>query len=587
MADTAFSPPLLQRAWRSIGRWRSDLLDSSDAQRRFWVLVLLTGAASGLGAAALVKLLVAVQSLVWQPGHSLREAVIASSSLHRILTLGLGGLLVVIVATISGRPLSGHGTAGIIEAIWLREGRYSLGYALLRGAMTIVAVACGAPLGREGALLSTGAGVGSFLSDRFKLQPDQTRVLVACGAASGIAAAYNVPVGAALFGLEILLGSFVLELLGPIVVSCVVATMLSRILVESHPTYVIPYYRLGRPLEILRFVALAPLFGLASAIYVRAIEGFATFFERFKGVWLRMTPLLAMLVVGVLACWLPSILGNGYDAVNDALLGHFSLGMLLILPVAKLLATALCSGARVPGGLFTPSLFFGAMLGGAMGRIMHFGAPDTAPVGAYALVGMAAILAGTTHAAVTAVLIIFELTRDYGVILPLMLTCVISAAVARYLEPESLYTGVLRRRKVLLPQRPQPAWMNETFVDSLVTKEDLVTVPPGMAFSSVLMQLIALPPGSDLYVVDATGRYLGVIVLDDIKGHLPDQANLGSVVAADVMSAGRRALTARMTLAAAAVQFAETYLDKLPVVDAHGHLIGTASKRDLMRKAQF
>jgi CIC family chloride channel protein len=452
-------PPVVARHGVFHTSLRGFLDELSGNQKAFWILVFATGVASGLGASLLVGMLSAVQGLAWPAAPTFLAAVQAASPQRRVLVLASTGALIALVSLLLRRPLGGHGTAGIIEAIWFKEGYYSFSRAMLRGFMAIVAVGLGAPLGREGALISTGAGFGSWLARRTHLSPEQRRMLTACGAASGIAAAYNVPLGGAVFGLEVLLGSFALELLGPIVVSCVTATVISRVLVESHPAYVIPAYNLGKPHELLNVALMAPVFGVASALYVKTVEGLAILADRTPRRLHEALPFVVLTLVGVAAVWSPELLGNGYDTVNAALLGQLPWRWLIVLPLLKMLLTAGSSAAGVPGGLFTPSLFYGALVGGALGAGLDALWPGTAPAGAYALIGMAAVLAGTTHAAVTAVLMIFEMTGNYGMMLPLMLACVIATAVSRRLEGNSLYTGVLRRRNVVPPAAPRPAWL--------------------------------------------------------------------------------------------------------------------------------
>src|SRR5262249_53899601 len=186
--------------------------DLPGTQKRFWMLVILTGLAGGLGAVLLLEVLNFVQDLAWPQGATFLESVREATPFRRVFVTGLAGVLVAIASLIIREPLRGHGTAGVIEAIWAKEGKVPLVRTLIRGFMSIVAVGMGAPLGREGALLQTGAATGSKLGETLRVPADQVRLLVACGAASGIAAAYNVPIGAALFGLEVFLGSFALEL---------------------------------------------------------------------------------------------------------------------------------------------------------------------------------------------------------------------------------------------------------------------------------------------------------------------------------------------------------------------------------------
>ncbi len=554
--------------------------------QRFWILVFATGVIAGLGAASLFALLRFVENRAWPRATSFLAAVQASTPGRRVVVPLVAGVLVATLSLVTRWPVGGHGTAGILEAVWLRRGRLPLGRALARGAMSIVAVWMGAPLGREGALLQTGAAAGSWLAHTFGLTSSQARLLVTCGTAAGVAAAYNVPIGGALFGLEVILGSFALELLGPIVVSCVVATIVSRTLVSAQPSYVIPQYTLLQPTQILLGLALAPILGVASAIYVRVL-GWAEVWLHLLPRWVRVSAApVALAVTGATAIRYPELLGNGYDTVNAALLGKLSLALLVLLPALKLAATALCAGAGIPGGLFTPSLFYGALIGGAFGNLVDRLWPAAGPPGAYALIGMAGVLAGTTHAAVSAVLIIFELTGDYGVILPLMLSAALAAATSRAFERDSLYTAPLRRRGVRLPAMPRPNWLRGTQVATLMIP-DADCVAPTTPFEEVMRRLLALRKGQDLYVCTGDRELLGVLVLDDLKGSIPDAANLSMILAADVMDRRPTAITASMSLAEVAARFANTDLERLPVVDERNRLLGTISIRAIVRRGTF
>jgi len=558
--------------------------DLPKGAKRFWVLVLLTGLLGGLGAVLLLHLLRLVQNLAWASGSTFAESVESSPAWQRVLVPSLGGVVVTLMTLVLREPLRESGTAGVIESIWTKSGRLPFFRTLLHGTTSIIAVGMGAPLGREGALLETGAATGSALARRLKVSSDQVRLLVACGAAAGIAAAYNVPIGAAVFGLEVLLGSFALELFGPIVLSCVMATLVSRILIADHPSYQIPFYKLLMPKEILLSLAFGPILGLFSALFIRVINLVALAFGRISRNWAKWIPIAAMAAVGTGAIWLPQLLGNGYDAVDQALLGQLALSLAIILPLAKLLAIAVTSSVGVPGGLFTPTLFYGALLGSALGQLAQMLWPGVAPPGAYALLGMGAALAGTTHASVSAVLIIFELTGNYGIILPLMLSTVLAAAVSRWLQPESIYTAALRRRNVILPGSPQ--WTPSTSAQSLIIP-DVVKVTPSARFDEVLLRLLEVPPGTDLYVTDSDSKLLGTIVLDSLKGHIPDHSLLNMTVAADVMDTAIKPVSPDLSLSELAARFANTALEKLPVVDGNGRLLGTISKGDILRHGHF
>jgi CIC family chloride channel protein len=554
--------------------------------QRFWVLVVATGVVSGVGAVGLLGLLGLVRRLAWGDAATFLAAFSTSSPARRIAVPAVaGGLVAAVMLLVRGR-VGGHGTSGIIESIWTKQGRMPLRRSLLRGVVSIVAVGMGASLGREGALLQTGAASGSWLARRFDLEPGQARLLVACGAASGIAAAYNVPIGGALFGLEVLLGSFALELLGPIVVSCVTATVIARVFLGASPSYVIPGYALLKPTELLVGLAMAPALGLAAALFIKVLGWTEAQLYRVPRWLAALLPPAAMAIVGAAAVRFPDLLGNGYDTVEATLLGATPVLLLVALPALKLAATALCAGSGVPGGLFTPSLMYGALLGGALGELAHRVYPGLgAPASAFALVGMAGVLAGTTHASVSAVLIIFELTGDYGVIVPLMLSSFVAAATSRAFEPESLYTAPLRRRGVKLPELPRPDWLRATPIHEILRTE-LAAVSADTPVRALLPKLLALPAGSDLYVISEDGTLLGVVTLRRLQGQAGEGSPPGAT-AADVMDRSVEPLTTSLRLAEAASRLAEAVGEELPVVDERRRLVGTASKRDALRRGRF
>ena len=554
--------------------------------KRFWVIVVATGVLSGLGAGALLAILQAVQRLAWPDAATFVGAVESATRLRRVAVPALAGVMVSAAVLLLRLPAGGHGTARILEAIWHRDRGMLLGRTLARAGLSIVAVGMGASLGREGALVQTGAAAGSWLARRLGLHDVQARIVVACGAASGIAAAYDVPIGGALFGLEVLLGSFALDLLGPIVVSCVVATAVARTLPGVHPSYAMPNYQLLRPYELVVGLALAPLLGVASAIYVRVMGAVEALLDRLPRWAQPALPPLALALVGAAAIRWPPLLGNGFDTVQEALRGNLPLAALAVLPVLKLLASALCAGSGVPGGLFTPSLFYGATLGGLAGELLARGLGWNVPPGAIALMGMAGVLAGTTHAAVSSVVIVFEMTGDYGIILPLMLSAAVAAATSKAIEPDSLYTAPLRRRGVALPELPQPAWLRAMPVTDLVCP-DAARVAPATPFEEVLRRLLALPPGHDVYVASEDGRLLGVIRLDALKGTISEKAHLEAIVASDVADRDVEPVTTGMSLGEVRDRFADVDLERLPVVDRDRRLVGTVAMRDLLARGRF
>jgi len=589
----ASAPPLLPRAPKAhLARVFHDTLggylrELSPPSRRFWVLVPLTGIIAGIGAVAGVHFMELVQSLAWHGSGSLLDVTQGAPWWRRLIVPTLAGVLIVLVSLGLGPAAEGHGSSEILESIWVRSGRVPLRAALARGFLTLVAVAMGASVGREGALIYFGAAAASWLGRRANVDADQLKLLVACGASAGIAAAYNTPIGGALFGLEVFLGGLALELYGPIIFATVSATLISRALLEDHPSYVIPPYKLNNAREIGLYLVLGALVGVVSAIFVRTVESSARWSSAMPRPIRRILPILALAILGAAGIVYPQLFGNGYDTVNMALVGALPLGLILALPLAKLAVSVLCASSGVPGGLFTPSLFVGALTGAAFGSLAHFLWPHVVPsTGGYVLVGMAAILAGSTHATMAAALMLFEMTGSYGVILPLLAACVVSAVVSRALAPESIYTAPLKRKGVELPRITRPAWMQRTGVASLV-RIDAPKVEPQTRLADVVTKMSTLPEGDDLFVVGGEGELLGVITLETLREVLADLPELDLVVAADVMErAGAVSVDASLWEATRRALAAET--TRLPVISPRqgNRFLGTLAIPDVLAAAR-
>jgi CIC family chloride channel protein len=554
--------------------------------RRFWVLVPITGVVAGLGAVASVHVLRLLQHVAWHAHDGLLDATLAASPLRRFLVPLAAGVLVVLVSTLARRAPEGHGTSHIVEAIWSRRGRLSVRWAVARGLLSIVIVGMGASLGREGAMVYFGAASGSWLGRRFQLEADQLKLLVACGASAGIAAAYNTPIGGALFGLEIFLGGLALELYGPIIFASVAATLISRALLFDHPSYQIPPYHLAHPGELGIYLIVGAVIGVLSAVFVRAVSMSARVVHALPSRLRRFLPIFALALVGAVGLFYPEVYGNGYDTVNLALAGALPFAMLALLPWLKLTLTVACAASGAPGALFTPSLFIGGLAGGALGTIAHRLLPNVVPeTGGYVVVGMAAILAGSTHATLAAALLLFELTGSYAMILPLLAASVVSTVVSRALTAESIYTAPLRRRGVELPRMARPAWMQREGVRPLV-REDRVHVRPGASLDEVVLALSSLSDGDQLYVVDADGRLTGAIVPESVRDALADQPDLNLLIAADLVRP-TSAVSVDASLWDATRRALASGATRLPVLSPRegNRFIGTLSTADVLSAA--
>lgn len=407
---------------------------------QFWLAVVLTGIGTGLGAALLTRLLELTQRIAWKGSATniLDAAGHASVSRHLLILLS-AGLLVGTGQILLKRLSSGNGI-DTTAAIWFHAGRMpplrTLGSALL----SIFVVGMGASLGREGAPKQAGAVFANFFSDLESLSDEQRRLLVACGAGAGMGAAYGVPLGGALFALEVMRGKLALRFVLPALFTSLIATGVSWLALPDAPTYVIPAYPNSASIVLWALLA-APIAGVASVAYVRLVRWADK--NKPQG-WQRIiAPVVVLGLVGVASIWFPQILGNGKDISQLLFTNQVVPALILSLLLLKPAATILCIRSGAPGGLFTPSLTAGALLGAVLGHGWSWVWPGVPP-GLYAVLGAGAVLAATTQGPISAVILMMELTgRDRSFILPLILAAGIATLVSRSIEPRSIYDARL------------------------------------------------------------------------------------------------------------------------------------------------
>ena len=419
--------------------------------------MLLTAIGAGVSAAALTRLLELVQRLMWNgTGTNMLEAAAHAGVWRHILVLFCAGLVTGAGQIVLSGLSSGNGI-DTSAAIWFYAGRMpalrTLGSALL----SVVIVGMGASLGREGAPKQAGAVIANFFSDRARLSDEQRRLLVACGAGAGMSAAYGVPLGGALFALEVMRGMLALRYVLPALFASVVATAVSWLWLPDAPTYLIPAYPSSTSIMVWALLV-GPIAGVVSVGYVRAI----TWADRNKPQgWRRMAaPVVGLGLLGAVSIAFPQLLGNGKDISQLTFTNQLAPAMLLMLLVLKPAATVLCVRSGAPGGLFTPSLTVGALLGALLGHVWSWFWPGVPP-GLFAVLGAAAVLAATTQGPISTVVLLMELTgRDRSFIAPLLLAVATATLVARTIEPRSIYDARLtdeeveaRRKSRELPPR--------------------------------------------------------------------------------------------------------------------------------------
>ncbi len=406
----------------------------------FWMLVVAIGVIAGLAGAALMELLKALEHLAWDfhVGPFL-HAVKSATAGRRVFVLLIAGVIAG-VGALALKRLRGFGGGEVSEALWLQDGRLAVGPSIGRGLLSIVIVAFGASLGREAAPQLTGAAVASGLCERLGIPRWQRRLLVACGAGAGMAAVYNVPLGGALFALEVLLGTLSLPLVLPALATCAIATGVAWIALPTGSTYRVPEYSVSAS-QVVWALLVAPIAGLAAVAWVRLI---ARVHEvRPAGRMRLVAPIVVLTALGVISIAYPELLGNGMDTVQLAILGQLAVGLLAALLILKPLVTAACLGSGAPGGLFTPTLTYGVVFGALLGHAWTLLWPGS-PEGSFALIGGGAVLAASMQGPLAAIVLIIELAHNStSLIVPLVIATAGATVVARLIGAPSIYSARL------------------------------------------------------------------------------------------------------------------------------------------------
>ena len=537
---------------------------------RFWSLLLLTGIGAGIGGALLMKLLHVVQHLCWsyQSGSFLEGVQHAATERH-VLVLLSAGVLAGGGRLLFRRATGGHG-GELSETIWFHSGKLPTLQTLGRAVLSIVVVGMGASLGREGAAKQTGAAIGSRLAQWMELPPAQTRLLAACGAGAGIGAIYNVPLGGALFALEVLLGDLSMALVLPAVVASMIATGVAWLIVPNEPTYQVPAYALTVQQTVWAVLA-GPVIGLAAVAYVRLIAWADA--RKPRGWRLLVVPIVVLTVLGIISLKYPQLLGNGKDLVQILYTQQPAVTLLVTLAVLKPFATASCLGSGTPGGLFTPTIACGSLLGALLGRLWDSLWPG-ASIGGYALIGSGAVLAAATQGPVSAIVLLLELTRRIdSLMVPLMLAVAGAVWVARRFEWRSIYSGRIHLG------RAAAAWEKLAVPTSLnnVVSRDYQVVSAAERYPELAHQLLASGPRkSPLYVVDEHAALVGEITRRNLSEAEKLAVPLEIATAAD-LSVPVPALTSSMTPAEIEERIRQSGYDRLPVVDSSSkRIVGVA-----------
>ncbi len=550
------------------------------------VLAVIIGVIGGYGAVGFRLAIAAVERIAFGAVEPGIDFILGLPWYWRLAIPVIGGLIVGPIVTYLASEAKGHGVPEVMASVATKGGIIRGRVAAAKVIASAVTIGSGGSAGSEGPIVQIGSAIASKLGQVLRVTARRMKTFVACGAAAGIAATFNAPVAGMLFAVEVILGDFGVAQLSPIIISSVVATAVSRAHLGAAPAFAVPGYELASPFELIHYALLGVAAALVAVAFARSLTASESFFERLTiPDWLK--PALGGLVIGLFAmAGLPHVLGVGYEFIEEALRGQLPLMMMGALIVAKIVATSATLGSGGSGGILAPSLFLGAMLGGVVWNGAHALTPGivTANYGAYALVGMAAVVASATRAPLQAILILFELTGGYEVILPLMLSSIIAVIVGHKLMEESIYTVKLRARGILLRRGREVNVLRGIRVEE-VMQEEVTTVPFNMRLRPLLDLVSETTMHSCIFVLDERERLTGYITYHEIRRLLFDVEALEAVlVAGDITNLDTRSVTPRDSLDVAMRLFAQKNQDELPVVDPDepGRILGSIHRGDVV-----
>ncbi|MBN2588414.1 MAG: chloride channel protein [Sedimentisphaerales bacterium] len=547
------------------------------------ILAVLVGVLGGFGALFFKKLILVLQGAFWNTPNMASETLLAVSWYRRLLIPMVGGLIVGPLIYFLAREARGPGVPEVMIAVIVKNSIIRPIVVLVKILASAICIGSGGSVGREGPIVQIGAAIASTTGQILRLSPVQLKTLVGCGVAAGISATFNAPIAGALFSLELIVSDFGLTPFTPILVASVSAAAITRHFHGNVIEFVdLPQFTMISHKEFAFYLILGVAAGFVGFLFSRSIYRLEDIFNKTKiPQWIR--PAVGGLIVGIIALKFPHIMGVGYDTIDEVFSGTLVLNTMLFLVILKILATSVTLGSGGSGGVFAPSLFIGAMLGGAFGTIFHKYFPSiTASPAAYALVGMAAVNGACTMAPLSAIIVLFELTNEYGIILPLMFTVVIATFITRKLSAESIYTEQLRRKGIMSHHGEDLNIVRMISVKN-VLRNDEVTISENAKFDE-LVRLALDTHRNNIFVIDNNGKYNGAIQLLDLKYVLSNPKELSHIHHIVDFINELPPVSIEESLDTVIDRFAGTGFDRLPVVDSQQILVGSVIMSDIIRR---
>ncbi|KPK00518.1 MAG: Cl- channel voltage-gated family protein [Desulfobacterales bacterium SG8_35] len=542
------------------------------------------GVMAGLANICFRTVLEFVHHMIFVPGYA-----IASQGGWYILLLPLvpisGMLLLIPLAILFPGEIYGYGFTKFLRKVNIRGGSMKFRKNILKIISCSLTIGTGNSAGVEGPIAQVGGALGSLVGKIFRISADRMKVYTAAGCAGGVAAMFNAPIAGVFFAAEIvLLGTYEIASFSVLVISSAMATVVSRSYYGENPAFPIPEFHLVNPLaEIPLYMVLGLLMGVIAVLHIYV---FYKVRDRFAALKINehIKPVMGAFIIGILGMFFPQVMGDGYHYIKEVLAGNSVLWLMALLIFLKIFATAVTLGAGGSGGVFAPALFIGAVIGGAYGSVVHHLFPTaTASSGAYAAVGLGAFLAATTHAPLTAIFLLFEMTGDYLIIIPIMLASIIGTVVAARFNEDSIDTVDFTREGIDIHEGRETAIMKSIKVGRIITEDvDLISEN---ANADQLLQIFSMAKDSFYFpVIDETGKMTGVVSLQDVKTVLHDEelrrhATVGSVCARNPVF-----LTPDDNLYTAMTLFDGRGFDEIPVVESAEEkwVVGMLKRRDVI-----
>ncbi len=495
----------------------------------------------------------------------------------------VGGCFIGLICKYFPNAVKENGVHKVIYAVALNDGKVRKRTIASCAVTSSITIGSGGSAGREGPTVQIGAAVGSTIGQLLHLSTERMRVLVGCGAAAGIAASFNAPLAGVLFSLEIILGDFAIHTFSPIIIASVIGTVTGRALEGNEVTFNVPVHELVHPAEIIFYLALGMLCGIVARLFTFVYFYVQQIFEEKVNMPDLYKPAIGGLIVGMVSIFIPQILGNGYDVMEQALTGQMFWGLAFLLVFMKIMCTSITLGSGGMGGVFAPSLFIGAMLGTAFGSSVHFIFPTlSASAETYSVVGMGAVAGAVMQAPLTNILMLFELTNDYTLILPIMATCIAASYTYQKFTKQSIYVQYLLNKGINIRHGREASIMNSIKVQDVMST-DITTIAQEMPFRKIL-ETISYSKNFYFPVLDNRGDMTGILSFSDIREVIFEEQLGDLLVAGELANTKVYSLTPQQNLNEAMEIFSQLDVDQLPVVRSEDKLkvIGMLTRGDMM-----